>query len=201
MQDAFSLLSPGQTSGIPERVSLLWRGSHPRKRKLTQEIQRLALTSALRKASPPGQSCGCHRPTLLQPGQGGSRGRGPPRLVERKTMLLCPTAAGSHPWSFPWRGVDRTPPGQLLTALGLTTALRSTRPLLELEGIPGEEEGGDRALCDLSLALKSALLIFLSFHALRSIHVQLLRDLRDFCLFSLPLLCSLSRLLSFPLTT
>ena len=87
-----------------------------------------------------------------------------------------------------------------------TTALRSTRPLLELEGIPREEEGGDRALCDLSLTLKAALLIFPSFgslplHALRCIHVKLLRDLREFCLFSLPLPCSLSRLLSFPLTT
>ena len=87
-----------------------------------------------------------------------------------------------------------------------TTALSSTRPLLEREGIPGEEEGGDRALCDLSLALKAALLIFVSFgslplHALRSIHAELLGDPWDFCLLSLPLPCSLSGRLSLPLTT
>ena len=57
------------------------------------------------------------------------------------------------------------------------TALRSTRPLLELEGIPREEEGGDWVLCDLSLTLKAVRLIFPSFgslplHALRSIHVE-----------------------------
>ena len=87
-----------------------------------------------------------------------------------------------------------------------TTALSSTRPLLEREGIPGEEEGGDRALCDVSLALKAALLLFVSFgslplHALRSIHAELLGDPWDFCLLSLPLPCSLSGRLSLPLTT
>ena len=72
-----------------------------------------------------------------------------------------------------------------------TTALSSTRPLLEREGIPGEEEGGDRALCDLSLALKAALLIFVSFgslplHALRSIHAELLGDRGIFVSFPCP---------------
>ena len=61
-EDAFSLPSPGQASGIPERVSLLCWGSHLQKRKLTQETERLALTSALRRLPQPGQSGGCRQP-------------------------------------------------------------------------------------------------------------------------------------------
>ena len=163
MQDAFSLLSPGQALGIPQRVSLLWRSPSPEE-KADSGNTASGFDFSSKEGFPTRAELWVPLPRFASSWSGRKQRQRPAKAGREEANALVSHCCWftSLELSLEGSGQDTSWPAPH-GPWAETTALRSTRPLLELEGIPREEEGGDRVLCDLSLTLKAVRLIFPSF--------------------------------------